>query len=340
MLLEGILSHTVACSVADCKEIQPTFAIASTTQRRKFNCSLSASTTASRQSTELPCCSSHAAQVISAFGAGGHLDPSKLRVADLVDMYGDPLGKVIRKGKARLALSCADVLCKGLFKEKVRDGILCCFLTNPNDTRQKLLPLSDNDFNELQTQKIARPLRARVLPVTMAVPTAMGMAMANAVLNDIAGFPTIFPEDNTASVRLSSSKRSALLRMQSRANVQVDEEALLQRTAFVHHSASCCATIVCCISLLRSRSDAKLTQTKGSDLDFVFSQLFEGKSAISKQPATELVRWRDAPLSPTNIIPCTRAEALAHQPGKVEELYGNELVAQIDEMLGFSKEQS
>lgn len=83
-------------------------------------------------------CRKNSIRVISAFGAGGHMDPTKIRIADLADIIADPLGRAVRRGLASLG---------------IRNGILCCYVTNPDHkSRQGLLPLTDEDRKELEKQ--------------------------------------------------------------------------------------------------------------------------------------------------------------------------------------------
>ncbi|MBN2196862.1 MAG: tRNA threonylcarbamoyladenosine dehydratase [Polyangiaceae bacterium] len=115
--------------------------------------------------TLLHACQTRALPVITALGAGGRLDPTRIRVGPLAMTRGDPLGAQVRKRLRRLGSL---------------DGVVAAYTDEPGrDPRPgPWLP---------RTEDLHRGRQRVVQPSAVMVPAAMGMAIAAHVVRAILG---------------------------------------------------------------------------------------------------------------------------------------------------------
>eukprot|EP00727_Mastigamoeba_balamuthi_P008657 m51a1_g4413 hypothetical protein (335) ;mRNA; f:450296-451622 len=126
-------------------------------------------------------CHSHSVPVISSFGVGACIDPSKIRSADIKDTFACPLGRVIRKKLGKLG---------------VKTGITCVFSTETD--RRPLKELTDDEYERLK-QSGGSEVRTRAIPSFMALPAIAGLTLADVALCVIAGLPHVFSGDDGGS---------------------------------------------------------------------------------------------------------------------------------------------
>jgi tRNA A37 threonylcarbamoyladenosine dehydratase len=152
-------------------------------------------------------------KVFTSMGAGAKADPTKLRIATLVNCIHDPLASKIKWKLKKHSISPDDVMC--IFS-----------IENP---KANLLPLDDEQKQNPQDYGVVDYLRLRVIPVLGTSPSIFGQAMTSYVLCQLAGKPY----EPDSGERMSKSLRHKLRqilnnneqrRFQSRAELDIDDD--------------------------------------------------------------------------------------------------------------------
>lgn len=122
-------------------------------------------------------CYKNKIRVISSMGAGCKSDPTKIFIGDISASTDDPLSKSTRRKLRALG---------------VKDGIPVVFSTEkPGPGKAQLLPLPDEEFAKGTVGELGvlPDFRVRILPVLGTMPAIFGLAVANHVILEIAGYP-------------------------------------------------------------------------------------------------------------------------------------------------------
>ncbi|OQR94368.1 ubiquitin-activating enzyme (E1) [Achlya hypogyna] len=117
-------------------------------------------------------------KVITATGAGGKADPTRIHIGTLHDAVRDPLATKIRY----------------FLKKKGVDASLITTVYSSEKTIAKLLPLDAEQAADPGAFGNVENFRIRVIPVLGTMPAMFGQSMAAFVLTEIAGLP-ISPEN-------------------------------------------------------------------------------------------------------------------------------------------------
>jgi hypothetical protein len=115
--------------------------------------------------------------VISSMGAGCKSDPTKIFIGDISASTDDPLSKSTRRRLRALGVS---------------SGIPVVFSTEkPGPGKAELLPLPEEEFAKGSVGELGvlPDFRVRILPVLGTMPAIFGLAVANHVILEIAGYP-------------------------------------------------------------------------------------------------------------------------------------------------------
>eukprot|EP01112_Ceratiomyxa_fruticulosa_P008524 TRINITY_DN2210_c0_g1_i1.p1 TRINITY_DN2210_c0_g1~~TRINITY_DN2210_c0_g1_i1.p1 ORF type:complete len:498 (-),score=117.90 TRINITY_DN2210_c0_g1_i1:46-1458(-) len=238
-------------------------------------------------------CKQHGIPIISSFGAGSSCDPTKISVTDIADTFGCPLGRDIRR----------ELRIKG-----VTEGILC--VSSAEKNRKKMIPLTETEVEEIRAQKsqgVVRLLRVGTLGVSMPIPSIFGTAMANAILNSLAGLPVIF-----------------------RGEVIVPPS--------MHEAARCAKLLAKTEHFLNNTPQSKtLAEISPDLLRYVLEQVWHSESSINvdSRGILTVARWRpERPLTVDNMVVLTEKEHNFHKKVKVvEESYPEDVVKRIDSVL-------
>lgn len=118
-------------------------------------------------------CAHNNIKCLTSMGAGGKVDPTRLRIAPLSDCVNDPLATKIKWKLKKLKVSSDDVISVFSIERQVCD----------------LLPLDDEQANAPQDYGNVDYMRLRVIPVLGTSPSIFGQAMASYVLCALAGKP-------------------------------------------------------------------------------------------------------------------------------------------------------
>ncbi|EQC39944.1 hypothetical protein SDRG_02599 [Saprolegnia diclina VS20] len=117
-------------------------------------------------------------KVITATGAGGKADPTRIHIGSLQDAVRDPLASKIRY----------------FLKKKGIDASTVTTVYSSEKTIAKLLPLDAEQAADPGAFGNVENMRIRVIPVLGTMPAMFGQSMAAFVLTDMAGLP-INPEN-------------------------------------------------------------------------------------------------------------------------------------------------
>ncbi len=152
-------------------------------------------------------------KVFTSMGAGAKADPTKLRIATLVNCIHDPLASKIKWKLKKHNISPDDVMC--IFS-----------IENP---KANLLPLDEEQRQNPQDYGVVDYLRLRVIPVLGTSPSIFGQAMTSYVLCQLAGKPY----EPDSGERMSKSLRHKLRQMlnnseqrrfNTRAELDIDDD--------------------------------------------------------------------------------------------------------------------
>lgn len=117
-------------------------------------------------------CIQNEVKVLTAMGAGGKADPTKIRIASLNDCVNDPLASKIKWKLRKLGIKQEDMPVAVYSIEKpVVD----------------LLPLDEDQIQSPENYGSVDYFRIRVMPVLGTSPSIFGQSMASYVLNSLAG---------------------------------------------------------------------------------------------------------------------------------------------------------
>lgn len=122
-------------------------------------------------------CYQNGIKVISSMGAGCKSDPTKIFIGDISTSTDDPLSKSTRRRLRALG---------------VKDGIPVVFSTEkPGPGKAELLPLPEKEFAKGSVGELGvlPDFRVRILPVLGTMPAIFGLAVANHVILETAGYP-------------------------------------------------------------------------------------------------------------------------------------------------------
>ncbi|KAF2875092.1 ubiquitin-protein ligase-like protein molybdopterin-converting factor [Massariosphaeria phaeospora] len=122
-------------------------------------------------------CYKHKLRVISSMGAGCKSDPTKLFIGDISTSTDDPLSKATRRRLRALG---------------VKHGIPVVFSTEkPGPGKAELMPLPAEEFakGSVSDLSVLPDFRVRILPVLGTMPAIFGLAVANHVILNTAGYP-------------------------------------------------------------------------------------------------------------------------------------------------------
>ncbi|GAQ80166.1 NAD(P)-binding Rossmann-fold superfamily protein [Klebsormidium nitens] len=166
----------------------------------------------------LAACKRRGLQVVSATGAGGRADPTRVRLADLSESTEDPLSRAVRLRLRRL--------------HGIQDGIPVVFSTEK--PKAGLLPFEAPGGVEANPAdyQVVPGFRVRTIPVMGALPALFGLVMAAHVVTTLARLP-VAPEP---VLRLGREHYGLLhrrliereeLRFGSGAAVDVDEDEVV-----------------------------------------------------------------------------------------------------------------
>jgi len=177
-----------------------------------------------------------------------------------------------------------------------------------------MIPLTETEVEEIKQQKsqgVIRLLRVGTLGVSMPIPNIFGSAMANAVLNSLAGLPVIFKGEVIVPPSLHEAARCV---------------KLLAKTE--HY-------------LNATPPNQILSEISPESLRYVIEQVWYSESSINENSKGVLTvaRWRpEKPLTVDNMVVLTEKEHNFHKKVKnVEESYSEDVVKRIDSVL--SKER-
>lgn len=122
-------------------------------------------------------CAKNSLKVISSMGAGCKSDPTKIFIGDISTSTDDPLSKSTRRR---------------LRWQGVKDGIPVVYSTERTAPgKAQLLPLSEEEFAKGSVGELGvlPDFRVRILPVLGTMPAIFGLAVANHIILEIAGYP-------------------------------------------------------------------------------------------------------------------------------------------------------
>ncbi|ELR14913.1 ThiF domain containing protein [Acanthamoeba castellanii str. Neff] len=188
-------------------------------------------------------------------------------------------------------------------REGISEGVLCVYSIEKE--RKKQIPLTKEEVQMIESQKIKRKVRVAKLGVAMPMPSLFGTTMASLVLNILAGKPVPYRKEeyvvisNKASVRMYK----ALVKKEQR-TTQINMKQVKKGFRYM-------------------------------EARFLIEQVWCQASSISGEPGSsmQLVKWRrDRPLDRFNVVLMTDPEAKAHDEaqGDVVDVYGQELVNKVD----------
>jgi tRNA A37 threonylcarbamoyladenosine dehydratase len=234
-------------------------------------------------------CKNNNIPLVSSFGAGSLWDCTKICVSDISDSWACPLGRDIRRWLK--------------VREGISEGVLCVYSIEKE--RKKQIPLTKEEVEMIESQKIKRKVRVAKLGVAMPMPSLFGTTMASLVLNVLAGKPVPYRKEeyvvisNKASVRMYK----ALVKKEQR---------------------------ITQINMKQVKKGFRYMEAK-----FLIEQVWCQVSSISGESggSMQLVKWRkERPLDRYNVVLMSDPEAKAHDEatGDVVETYGPELVEKIE----------
>lgn len=225
------------------------------------------------KATLLADCAKRNLRVLSAMGAGGKADPTRICVAGLADAVHDPLAQKLRWKLRGKDVDYTDLECVYSYEKP----------------RCTLLPLTDAQVEEgASAFGTVDNFRVRVLPVLGASPALMGQAMASITLCRIAGTP-ISPTPREPLSRKIKEKMLGNLRRRE-ARRELGDKALPEDCDWIdaiHDELE----YVCC-EVWRGRCAATRTKIERKPLSFArwytsrrpFGRRNETKSNVGVQP--------------------------------------------------------
>eukprot|EP00742_Colponemidia_sp_Colp-10_P003199 GILJ01003408.1.p1 GENE.GILJ01003408.1~~GILJ01003408.1.p1 ORF type:complete len:425 (-),score=56.72 GILJ01003408.1:85-1359(-) len=182
---------------------------------------------------------------------------------------------------------------KGLKKHGVTEGVPVIF--SSEKSQRKLLPLQRHQEMDPENFRPLPNFRVRIIPVLGTMPAIMGNAIASYVLCHLAEQP--FKPLAAEKLNLSTYQRQ--------------------------------------FQLLGNRerkfgADPSLFQFNVDDVEYVFTDVWKARSAISKSRSSlELTRWdRSKPASISNVILLTSGEAAIHDKKSIDD-YDPEFVQKV-----------
>ncbi|KYQ88811.1 HesA/moeB/thiF family protein [Tieghemostelium lacteum] len=230
--------------------------------------------------------------VISSMGAGSSSDPTKINISDISFTFGCRFGREIRR----------------LLKVNgITQGILCVYSTEAH--RKKLIPLTDEEKKLLDQQAVKPTLRVRTLGVSMPIPSIFGLTMSCAVLNALAGLPTVTEEEKRAPPPMIEYSRLLKLLIKKEQTVYRTPPSVLKKLF----------TMV--------------------DIRYLADEVYNSQSGISNAHSTQssmiVLRWRpELPISLNNLVYLSQKEGEIHETVKnVDQHYPAEIVKKIDQIL-------
>lgn len=142
-----------------------------------FDCVVDAIDNVTAKIALLAACHRRGQRVVSAMGAGGRMDPTRIRVTDISRTEKDPLAKVVRN----------ELRARG-----VQSGIECCWTDEePNVLDQEVADafqcICPNDENEHHTCSHRNVVQGTV----SWMPAMFGLALAGTVVNRLLGRPVL-----------------------------------------------------------------------------------------------------------------------------------------------------
>jgi hypothetical protein len=234
-------------------------------------------------------CKNNDIPLVSSFGAGSLWDCTKICVSDISDSWACPLGRDIRRWLK--------------VREGISEGVLCVYSIEKE--RKKQIPLTKEEVQMIESQKIKRKVRVAKLGVAMPMPSLFGTTMASLVLNILAGKPVPYRKEeyvvisNKASVRMYK----ALVKKEQR---------------------------ITQLNMKQVKKSFRYTEAK-----YLIEQVWCQVSSISGHTggSMQLVKWRkDRPMDRYNVVLMTDPEAKAHDEAEADVVatYGIDLVAKVD----------
>lgn len=125
-------------------------------------------------------CHEHGLPVVASMGAGCKSDPTRVLVGDISATTDDPLSKSTRRRLRALGIT---------------SGIPAVFSTEkPGPGKAQLLPLPEEEVGKGKVGELGvlPDFRVRILPVLGTMPAIFGLAAANHVLLELAGYPRAY----------------------------------------------------------------------------------------------------------------------------------------------------
>ncbi|KAF2270217.1 hypothetical protein CC78DRAFT_550493 [Lojkania enalia] len=255
-------------------------------------------------------CHDNNLRVISSMGAGCKSDPTRIFIGDISASTDDPLSKSTRRRLRAMG---------------VKDGIPVVFSTEkPGPGKAELLPLPEEEFTKGQVGELGvlPDFRVRILPVLGTMPAIFGLAVANHVILEIAGYPHDYLPSKSRD-KMYDGILGAL---------QGAEEKLAKSRGFDFQGLK-----------------IPITQ---DDVGYLVEEVYHGRSIVSGlSTRLALVRWnkpvdeiiddrtpgqKNSLLQMKELVLMTKEEAMKHQKEvlqgdkRPEDLYNKKILATVD----------